>query len=165
MIKSVVHKVMTFVFTGIARLRAGSIGSGSMVNYPCKFSKNTFIGNDSHFNGLEVYGSGKVSIGDHFHSGKRCVIMTSNHNYRSEVSLPYVSTWITKDVVIEDNVWLGMGVTILPGVSIGEGAIIQAGSVVVKDIPACAIAGGHPAVVFSWRDKELYRRLREEQLA
>lgn len=48
------------------------------------------------------------------------------------------------------------------GVLIGEGAIIQAGSVVVSDIPACAIAGGHPAKVFKFRDKEHYYRLKEE---
>lgn len=165
MIKSMLHIIMTAIFTSFARLRVGSMGSNSKVNYPCKFTNNTFIGSDCHFNGLEVYGFGKVSIGDHFHCGKRCVIMTSNHNYKSEISLPYDETWVIKDVHIEDNVWFGMGVTILPGVSVGEGAIIQAGSVVVRDIPSCAIAGGHPAIVFSWRDKELYRKLREEQLA
>ena len=50
---------------------------------------------------------------------------------------------------------------VLGGVTIGEGAIIQAGSVVVKDIPPLAIAGGHPAVPFKYRDKEHYYRLKE----
>ncbi|WP_407461931.1 acyltransferase, partial [Methanobrevibacter sp.] len=67
-----------------------------------------------------------------------------------------------KDVVIEDNVWLGNRVIVLPGVRIGEGAIIQAGSVVVKDIPKCAIAGGHPANVFSLRDADHYEELKKE---
>jgi chloramphenicol O-acetyltransferase type B len=49
---------------------------------------------------------------------------------------------------------------LLPGVIIGEGAIIQAGSVVTKNIPAFAIAGGHPANVFSQRDVEHYIRLK-----
>ena len=66
------------------------------------------------------------------------------------------------DVVIEDNVWLGNRVIVLPGVTIGEGAIIQAGSVVVKDIPKYAIAGGHPAKVFSSRDKDHYEMLKKE---
>ena len=77
-------------------------------------------------------------------------------------AIPYDDTVISKDVVIEDNVWLGNRVIVLPGVTIGEGAIIQAGSVVVKDIPKCAIAGGHPANVFSSRDKDHYEKLKKE---
>ena len=69
---------------------------------------------------------------------------------------------ISKDVVIEENVWLGNRVIILPGVTVGEGAIIQAGSVVVKDIPKYAIAGGHPAKVFKYRDIDHYEKLKRE---
>jgi len=65
--------------------------------------------------------------------------------------------------LIEDNVWLGHRVIILGGVTIGEGAIIQAGSVVVKDIPKYAIAGGHPAKVFKYRDIKHYNRLKKEK--
>lgn len=46
--------------------------------------------------------------------------------------------------------------------TIGEGAIIQAGSVVCKDVPAYAIAGGHPAVPFKYRDIEHYKKLKSE---
>lgn len=53
-------------------------------------------------------------------------------------------------------------VIVLGGVTIGEGAIIQAGSVVVSDIPDCAIAGGHPAKVFKDRDQDHYHRLKQE---
>ena len=52
---------------------------------------------------------------------------------------------------------------ILGGVTIGEGAIIQAGSVVCKDVPPLAIAGGHPAAAFRYRDKEHYFKLKEEK--
>ena len=52
--------------------------------------------------------------------------------------------------------------TIIGPVKIHEGAIIQAGSVVVNDIPECGIAGGHPAEVFKYRDKEHYFKLKEE---
>ena len=50
----------------------------------------------------------------------------------------------------------------LAGVTIGEGAIIQAGSVVVSNIPDYAIAGGHPAKVFKYRDIEHYTKLKSE---
>ena len=65
--------------------------------------------------------------------------------------------------MIEDNVWLGQNITILQGVKIGEGAIIQAGSVVVSDIPACSIEGGHPAKVFKKRNEEHYYKLKQEE--
>lgn len=50
---------------------------------------------------------------------------------------------------------------ILGGVTIGEGAVIQAGSVVCKDVPPLAIAGGHPAIPFKFRDKEHYYKLKK----
>jgi len=121
---------------------------------------NTVLGKNPNFNGFEVTGNGKVSFGDNFHSGKECMIITQFHNYEGE-EIPYDSTCITKDVVIGDNVWLGNRVIILGGVTIGEGAIIQAGAVVVNDIPPCGIAGGNPARVFKYRDKDHYYRLKE----
>ena len=55
-------------------------------------------------------------------------------------------------IVIEDHVWVGMNVMILKGVTIGEGAIIAAGSVVIKDIPENCIAGGNPCRVIKTID-------------
>lgn len=92
------------------------------------------------------------------------MIITSYHNYDQGTKIPYDDTYISKDVVIEDNVWLGSRVIVLGGVTIGEGAIIQAGSVVIKDIPAFGIAGGHPAKVFKYRDIEHYNQLKEQGL-
>jgi acetyltransferase-like isoleucine patch superfamily enzyme len=55
------------------------------------------------------------------------------------------------DVVIGNDVWIGSGSTILSGVTIGDGAVIAANSVVVKDIPAYAIAAGNPAIALKFR--------------
>ena len=60
------------------------------------------------------------------------------------------------------SIQLGNRVIVLPGVRIGEGAIIQAGSVVVKDVEKYAIAGGHPAKVFKYRDIDHYEKLKKE---
>ena len=125
------------------------------------FNLNTHLGRNCHFNGIVVEGRGKLVIGDNFHSGKDIRIITQNHNFDTGTKIPYDSTYILKDVIIEDNVWVGTGVIILGGVTIGEGAIIQAGSVVVNDIPKYAIAGGHPAKPFSYRDREHYERLKK----
>lgn len=89
-------------------------------------------------------------------------MITQDHNYDKGEAVPYDQTYIYKDICVEDNVWIGERVIVLGGVTIGEGAIIQAGSVVVKNIPKYAIAGGHPAAVFKYRDVEHYERLKAQ---
>lgn len=143
--------------------KAMSVGAGLKINFPTKVTSKTKLGNNFNSNGLKVLGSGMVTVGDNFHCGFGCVIITENHNHMGE-RIPYDSSYIVKDVFIDANVWLGINVILLPGVTIGEGAIIQAGSVVVNDIPALAIAGGHPAKVFSWRNKEHYYNLKQKKL-
>lgn len=131
------------------------------INFKSSFNKNTYLGRNCNFNGMDIIGGGKVTIGDNFHSGTACMMLTENHNINGN-ALPYDSTSIYKNIVIGDNVWLGSRVIILGGVNIGEGAVIQAGSVVVSDIPALSIAGGHPAVVFSKRNSEHYFTLKKQ---
>lgn len=124
-------------------------------------TSHTILGNNVNFNGMKIRGNGNVIFGDNFHSGEECLIITSNHNFDTGSKIPYDNTYIDKDVVFGDNVWLGSRVLVLGGVTIGEGAIIQAGSVVVKNIPPLAIAGGSPAMVFKYRNEEHYYRLKE----
>ena len=121
------------------------------VNYKSHFTRNTYLGKNCHFNGMEINGGGKVTIGDNFHSGPGCMMITQNHNYDKGTKIPYDSTYILKDISIGDNVWLGSRVIILGGVKIGEGAIIQA------DIPKYGIAGGHPAKVFKYRNANIMK--------
>lgn len=125
-------------------------------------SKNTILGNNVNFNGMEISGIGYVKIGNNFHSGSECLMIAQIHNYDDGNAIPYDDTYVAKDIVIEDNVWLGRRVIVLGGVTIGEGAIIQAGSVVTSDIPKCAIAGGHPARIFKHRDIDHYEKFKKE---
>ncbi len=124
--------------------------------------RNTILGSNVNFNGMVISGGGQVKIGDNFHSGRECLMITQNHNFDYGEKIPYDDTYILKNIEIEDNVWLGDRVIILGGVKIGEGAVVQAGSVVVKDIPPFAICGGHPAVVFKYRDIDHYLKLKRE---
>ncbi|MCH5190398.1 MAG: acyltransferase [Oscillospiraceae bacterium] len=160
--KSLIKKLVSKFWSAVS-LRGIKHGNGCKVNFKCNFSPNTVIGNNCHFNGMNISGSGKVIIGDNFHSGKNIRILTTFHNFDRGNALPYDDTVYSKDVIIEDNVWLGESVMILGGVTIGEGAVIQAGSVVCKDVPPLALAGGHPAVAFKYRDKEHYDRLKAEK--
>lgn len=124
-------------------------------------NRKTKLGHNVHFNGMRIIGNGEVTIGDNFHSGIDCVIITETHNYKGN-AIPYDETYLSRPVIIGDNVWLGHGVLILPGVTIGEGAIVQAGAVVVKSIPDLAIAGGNPATVFKSRDAEHYFLMKQQ---
>jgi acetyltransferase-like isoleucine patch superfamily enzyme len=124
-------------------------------------SSNTILNENPNFNGMVIKGGGQVTFGNNFHSGSDCLIITQIHNYDKGKSIPYDNTYIYKDVLIGDNVWFGDRVIVLGGVKIGEGAIIQAGSVVVRDIPDLGIAGGSPAIVFKYRDKEHYFDLKK----
>jgi acetyltransferase-like isoleucine patch superfamily enzyme len=158
--KKFIKKIYTNVCT-VRSLRNVKHGNGIKCNFPCHFSVKTEIGNNCHFNGINISGSGRVIIGNNFHSGKNIRILTTFHNFDHGIAIPYDDTTYDRDVIIEDNVWLGESVMILGGVKIGEGAVIQAGSVVCKDVPALAIAGGHPAVPFKYRDKDHYFELKE----
>jgi acetyltransferase-like isoleucine patch superfamily enzyme len=145
------------------KLQCASYTEPLRVNGSSSVSKTTFLGKNVNFNGMKISGSGRVSIGDNFHSGQDCLMITQFHDYDHGDAIPYGETYIYKNITIEDNVWLGDRVIILGGVNIGEGAIIQAGSVVVKDIPKYAIAGGHPAAAFSQRNIPHYEALKSER--
>ena len=125
-------------------------------------NKGTVIGDQVAIGGIHIVGKGKCTIGNYVHTGTDCQILTDYHNYDGGDLIPYDDSWVVEDVTLGDFVWLGNNVIILAGVTIGEGAIIQAGSVVVSDIPPLAIAGGHPAKVFKYRDKEHFETLKAQ---
>lgn len=130
-------------------MRAKQCGNNLKVWDKTIINNNTWLGNNVNINSMTIAGRGKVVIGDNFHSGPECLMIVQIHNYDKGNAVPYDGTYIPKDILIEDNVWLGSRVIVLGGSTIGEGAIIQAGSCVVSDIPKYAIAGGHPAQVLN----------------
>jgi maltose O-acetyltransferase len=101
---------------------------------------HTFINAD-----FEAIGSGRVWIGDNVLIGPHARLFTPNHPLDPAVR---AEGWeLGLPIRIEDRAWLGGSVVVCPGVTIGEGAIVGAGSVVTKDVPAGAIVGGNPAKV------------------
>lgn len=156
-------RIVTNFYAKNVYKNAKSIGKGFVCGGKSYATKNTVIGDNVRFSSVSMSGSGNITIGNHTVLGYDVVIMTSNHNYDSGSTLPFSDdVVINKDVHIGDNVWCGSKVIILPGTRIGEGVVIQAGSVVHGEIPPCSIIGGNPAKVFKNRDLEHYNKLKNE---
>ena len=106
-----------------------------------KLGKGVFINTCCHFQD-----NGGIEIGDGAMLGNNVTIVTLNHDLNPATR----ANAFPQPVKIGKKVWLGANCTILPGVSIGDNAVIGAGSVVVKNIPANAIAVGNPARVIKY---------------
>ena len=104
------------------------------------------IGDGTHIGDHSIIDcAANVTIGKEVAIGPNCVLYTHDHDYTSESAAAWKGPLICKDIVIEDGAWVGSGVTLLPGVTIGKRAVIAAGAVVTKDVPAHTIWGGIPA--------------------
>lgn len=134
------------------------------VGGPCIFSGDIYLGKNCNFNGMNIQGKGKVIIGDNFHSGIECMMITQNHDYDDGNAIPYGDKYHLKKIKIGDNVWIGNRVTLIGDLEIGEGAIIAAGAVVTKNVPSYAIVGGNPAKILKYRNIERYNLLKSECL-
>lgn len=108
------------------------------------FGKNISIGKNVFINsGCHFQDQGGIEIGDGVLIGHSVVLATINHGVASsENRKNYYSP-----IKIGNNVWIGSNVTVLPGVTIGEWAVIAAGSVVTKDVLPYTVVGGAPAKV------------------
>ena len=80
--------------------------------------------------------------------------LLSTYPFKTKMKLCDSESISKGDIVLEDDVWIGYGCTILSGVTIGQGAIVAAGSVVTKDVPPYAVVGGVPAKVIKYRFNE-----------
>lgn len=110
------------------------------------------IGNDVHFNNdCWINGGGGITIGNNVIFGPRVIVHSSNHNFnRLDIPIMYQGHQ-HKPVIIKDNIWIGAGVIILPGVIVNNGAVLAAGAVVTKEVPENAIVAGVPAKIIGYR--------------
>jgi acetyltransferase-like isoleucine patch superfamily enzyme len=98
-----------------------------------------------------IAGPGNIKIGKGCLIAAHCGLFANNHNFVDPIQYIARQGITRKGIVIEDDCWLGHGVTVTDGVTIGRGCVIGAGSVVTKDIPAYSIAVGTPAKVVKSR--------------
>lgn len=126
----------------------GHVGAGAMVEPPfcCSYGRNTHLGDNVFLNSLcVILDNNEVHIGDRVQIGPSVQIYCAAHPLAIE---PRIQGWeVAKPIVIEREAWIGGGAILLPGVRIGRGAVVGAGAVVTRDVPANTVAAGNPARV------------------
>ena len=115
------------------------------------FPSSVELGDNSGI-GIRARINGKAIIGKDVMMGPDVCIYARNHAFdRTDVPMNQQGFAPEKPVVIEDDVWIGARVIVLPGVHIGTGAVIGAGAIVTKDVPDYAVVGGNPARILKMR--------------
>jgi galactoside O-acetyltransferase len=142
------------VISGIINLQRGSmeIGDRVLINEGTTFYcvENIKIGNDVMFSW------GCTVVDSNFHSTNSSERIKDTQNGRKEIeehTMGQNTDWATihnAPIVIKNKAWIGFNSIIMKGVTIGEGAVVAAGSVVVKDVPDYAVVGGNPAKVIKY---------------
>lgn len=124
--------------------------------------KGTYGGIEAFFFGSE---GERIEIGNYVSIGPHVTFLAGGEHRLDGVStypfLAYgagaVEAVSKGPIIVKDDVWIGLGAKILSGVTIGQGAVVAAGAVVVKDVPPYAIVGGVPARLMRWRFSESVR--------
>jgi maltose O-acetyltransferase len=130
----------------------GSFAGGDIfysLGVTIRYYENVSIGHRCSFGGnvvLTAYDT--IEVGDDCMFAYGVVVTTATHDYTAETMN---TTFIRKPVRIGSNVWIGVNAIVLPGVTIGNGAVVGAGSVVTKDVPENAIVVGIPATILKYR--------------
>lgn len=122
-------------------------GGESLAKHKIIISEHTYINRHTFIDAIKL-----IKIGKDCGIGPSCYITDHDHGLNPDFP-PLQQPMIGKATVIGDRVWLGAKVTVLKGVTIGDDAVIGAGSVVTKDIPENAVAVGIPAKVIKYKNK------------
>ncbi|MDO8269286.1 MAG: acyltransferase [Candidatus Levybacteria bacterium] len=143
------HHYRRFIY----RLFGVAIGKGSTIHMFASFYNptNISIGKDTIIGEWAVLdGRARLQIGDHVDIASNVMIYNAEHDIHSQ---EFTKARMDK-VVIEDYVFIGPRAIILPGVTLGRGAVVAAGAVVVKDVAALTIVGGVPAKEIGTREEK-----------
>lgn len=116
--------------------------------FSCDFGNRVTFGKNIFINHSAILSSsGGIEFGDNVMVAPGLKIATINHDMYDRHSI-----YTYGKVTVKENAWIGMGVTICPGVTIGKYAVVAAGAVVTKDVPDYAVVGGVPAKVIKMLD-------------
>ncbi len=120
-------------------------GTNVNIEKGAHFSQDVSLGNNSGI-GINAEIAPNVTIGNDVMMGPECMIYTTNHGMeRTDIPMWKQKSSASQPVVIGNDVWIGSRVIILPGVHIGDGCVIGAGSVVTKSFEPYSVIAGNPA--------------------
>jgi maltose O-acetyltransferase len=131
----------------------GKIGENASITPPlhCDYGSHIYVGNNFYMNyGCVILDCNKVEIGDNVLCAPYVQIYAAYHPIDAEIRR--TGRELAAPIKIGNNVWIGGGAIICPGVTIGDNTTIGAGSVVVKDIPANVVAVGNPCRIIRHLD-------------
>jgi maltose O-acetyltransferase len=126
----------------------GSVGRDSGIESPffCTYGRHTHLGDHAYLNAFcTILDNNEVRIGNHVMIGPAVQIYTAAHPLQAGPRNQGLE--VAKPIAIEDNVWIGGSAVLLPGVTVGTGAVVGAGAVVTRDVPANVVVAGNPARV------------------
>ena len=132
----------------------GELAQGAFICPPlyCTYGRHIHLGERSYINmGATLLDNAPIRIGADVMIGPNVQIYTAAHALDADERIQGVETALP--VTIEDRVWIGGGAILLPGITIGREAIVGAGAVVTRDVPAGARVVGNPARILPARDK------------
>jgi len=148
------HKIFNLIKSNYIRIQGGKVGK-NVTFYPgikINPASNIVIGNHVDLAwGVLITTKDGVEIGDRTLVGYNSMIFSANHVIPPDKGRIFDSGHDKKPVSIGKDVWIGAGCIILPGVTIGDGAVIAAGSVVNKNVESFSVVGGNPAKVIKYR--------------
>lgn len=133
-----------------------SIGDDMVMHDRCWLTNPENISFGSHCNfakGVFITGGGGVTIGNYVGFGPDTKVWSVNHRFEDPDTPWQLQGYDKLPVVIEDDVWLGADCFVMPGVTIGRGAILSAGTILMKSVPPFAIVAGNPGRVVGWRKR------------
>lgn len=149
------YRPLNYLKKKFLELNGAKIGKRPIF-YPGVFifpGRNLVVGDDVDFaKGVIIGTPGGVRIGDRVLLGFGCQIMSGNHVIPPNKGKIFHSGFDRKPVSIEKDAWIGAYSVIVAGVTVGEGAVVAAGSVVTKDVAPFSIVGGVPAKLIRMRD-------------
>ena len=143
------YSIRHFFYRSIYRLR---LGKGSSIHLNCFFNRfNVEIGINSSINRkCYIDSRGGIKIGDNVSISPEVHLITAQHNINDALF-----TYVTEPIVLDDYVFIGTRVIVLPGVHLAKGCVVASGAVVTKSFPEYSVVAGVPAKIISTRNKEL----------
>ena len=141
----------------LLKKRLGYCGKDVVISLPCKMStpSNVYMSDYSLIqpNCSFIMNKGKVHIGKWSTISSNCIIITDNHRPTVGINTRMLNRYFIndeiRDIVINDDCWIGAGVTLMSGASLGRGSIAAAGAVVNKAVPPYAVVAGVPAKIIA----------------